>query len=106
MSLKEAVSVWNSFKKAFCPFTVTWKILFDAVLYKLLFKFSENNRIISKNDIENILCQNFYEELSKCREPLQLDDSLNGLFWKVCPCRRMFGEKESVLERLQKQGQV
>ena len=48
---------------------------FDAVLSGLLFKFSENNRIVLRNDIEKDVGVNFYKELSKCRELLQLDDS-------------------------------
>ena len=61
---------------------------FDAVLYGLLFKLSENSRIISRNDIEKILGIRFYKELSECRELLLLDDSLNGFFKKCTPVNK------------------
>ena len=66
---------------------------FDAVLYGLLFKLSENSRIISRNDIEKILGIRFYKELSECRELLLLDDSLNGFFKKCTPVNKFLEKK-------------
>ena len=71
----------KQFLKAFYLFTVTWKILFLCFDVRAAVKLSENNRIISRNDIEKILRINFYKELSECRELLQLDDYLNGVFY-------------------------
>ena len=65
-----------------------------AVLYELLFKLSENNRIVSRNDIEKDLGVNSYEELSECRELLQLDDSSNGFFEKCVLVKKFLEKKE------------
>ena len=93
----------EQFKKSLLSFHGDLKdSFFDAVLYGLLFKLSENNRIVARNDIEKVLGVNFYEELSECRELLQLDDSSNRFFKKCALVNEFFGEKNLFLRVYEK----
>ena len=70
----------------------------DSVLRGLLFKVSENNKMVSSNDVEKVLGVKFYEELNECRERLQLDDSLD-VFFKKCALVNEFLITKSTKER-------
>ena len=54
---------------------------FNFVLYSMLFKLTENNRV-SKENIENKLGKEFFDKISESKELLRLDDSLEGFFKK------------------------
>ena len=57
----------------------------DCISTPEILNFSENSKIISRNNVEKVLGVRFYKELSECRELLQLDNSLDGFFEKVLP---------------------
>ena len=52
---------------------------FNSVLYGLLFKLTENNRV-SKDNIESALGKEFFDKLKEPKELLQLVDSLECFF--------------------------
>ena len=54
---------------------------FDAILYGLLFKLSEDNKV-SKENIKNFLGEEFFDKFMKEKNSLQLNDSLKRFFKK------------------------
>ena len=54
---------------------------FDAILYSLLFKLSEDNKVL-KESVKDVLGEEFFHEFGKEKHSLQLDDSLNSFFKK------------------------
>ena len=71
----------NKFKETLCSFQGGLKgSFFDTVLYELLFKFSEENKI-DKEKVEEILGKEFFNKLKKKQKKqdiLQLYQSLDN----------------------------
>ena len=87
------------FKKSFLSFDDDIKdSLFNSVLYGMLFKLTENDRVSRKN-IESTLGKEFFDEISESKELLQLDDSIEG-FFKKCVLVNDFLEKKDLFLRV------
>ena len=87
------------FKKSFLSFDDDVKdSLFNSVLYRMLFKPTENDRVSRKN-IESTLGKEFFDEISESKELLQLDDSIEG-FFKKCVLVNDFLEKKDLFLRV------
>ena len=79
---EEAGKCSELFKKSLLWFDDDIKdSFFNFVLYGMLFKLTENNRV-SKVNIENTLGKEFFDKISESKELLRLDDSLEGFFKK------------------------
>ena len=87
------------FKKSLLSFDDDIKdSFFNSVLYEILFKLTENNRV-SKKNIESPLGKEFFDEISKSKELLRLDDSFER-FFKKCILVNDFLEKRNLFLRV------
>ena len=71
---------------------------FYAVLYGLMFKLMEK-KVRLEEEIKNVLGEEFYRDISKCKELLQLDDSSNK-FFKKCALANGFLKKRNLFLRV------
>lgn len=100
MNLIIAVSVQSCLKKACCLMTAL-NGFFNAVLYGLMFKLTENNRVL-KDNIEDTLGKGFFNNMSESKELLQLDDYMDIFLKKYALVNEFLEKKVSFLRVYEK----